>query len=334
MGKRNTTKVQLPESKLLKALSELSEDVEKGDALEDRDPEGGLSTEGSPLSNAAPKGKSTKKSARHESTADESDEDDESEVEKSDSESIVSKMLSCSGDDDESPPPFKKKKSKKVAKAESMSSGSDDDSEGADDESDEPAKKSFRETAEQDETVSKGMEVSTFLEALVDQLSISLMQIDARVAKSMKRLEERLGSRIDNRVAKSVAIQQDFNARLAKGMKAIGETVQNDVIDMIKSLGDAPAAPRGKALLSKGEVNQPPWSGNQAGEGRMANGSDDDFVAELGDLSQEAIGNWLFQKSCANTIDPKLIFAWENAHYNVEALPVQVRKSLANDLLK
>ena len=56
--------------------------------------------------------------------------------------------------------------------------------------------------------------------------------------------------------------------------------------------------------------------------------------AELADVSQEAIGDWLFKKSMANQIDSKLILAWEADRYSVEALPVQVRKALVNDLCK
>jgi hypothetical protein len=124
--------------------------------------------------------------------------------------------------------------------------------------------------------------------------------------------------------------------RLAKAIAAIGNTVQDDVLVMIKSLSDQPAvAPRGKAVLSKGEVNQPPWGGPQIvnADQRMLNGADD-YVAELSELPRETIESWLFKKSATNQIDPNIIIAWEADRYAIESLPVQVRKALTNDLIK
>ena len=345
---KSKNKVQLPESKLLKAMAELEDAIEKGDELEDQDPEGGLSTEGSPLSNAAPSGKAdrTKKSRGGSSSS--SSSDDASSVEKAegDDESSMAKMLSASDasdDDSDDAPPFKKKgkKKSKVSKAAAASSSESDDA-SSDDESDDddrPAEKSFRQAAEQDESMAKAIEVSDFLESMVDQIGVHFQRFAKSLTKvfeaELQGVESRLNARIDNRVAKSVGMQQSFNQRLAQAVTAIGTAVENDVVDMIKSLANSPASsPRGKALLSKGEVNQPPWSGGQGRGADMADGSDGDFTAELSGLSPEVIGDWLFKKSSANQVDPKLILAWEADRYNIEALPVSVRKSLVNDLCK
>ena len=342
---KTKTKTQLPESKLLKAMAELESIVEKGDELEDQDPEGGLSAEGTPLSNKAPKGKSTKKSRTASS-------DDESDVEKADDDddASIEKMMSASDDESEdSPPPFKKKDKKKTkksfppAKASKKDDDASSDDESSDDESsddassddDEPAKKSFRSAAEKDETVAKAIEVSDFLEAMVDQISVAFSQMSKSFAKELQAVEARFNARLDNRVSKSISYQTSFNQRLAQGVSAIGNSIQDEVLDVMKSLVNSPAgAPRGKAVLSKGEINQPPWSGNQGG-GQAANGSDaEGSAAELSELSPEAIGEWLFKSAATNKIDPKLILAWEADHYNPETLPAQVRKALVNDLCK
>ena len=183
--------------------------------------------------------------------------------------------------------------------------------------------------------MAKAIEVSDFLESMVDQIGVAFSRLAKSFTKELQAVESRLNARIDNRVAKSVAIHQDFNTRLAKAVSAIGNAVQDDVVEVVKSLVNSPAsAPRGKAVLSKGEVNQPPWAGSQA-DNRMANGSGgDDFLAELSELPQDAIGDWLFKKSAVNQIDPKLMIAWEADRYNPEALPLQVRKALVNDLCK
>jgi hypothetical protein len=318
-------KTKIPENKLLKALTELEDAIEKGDSLEDADPEGGLSTEGTPLSNKAPSGRGETKKSRS-SDSDDDDDDDDHDYSSGDDEE-TSKAMSAS----EEAPPFA---SKNGGSDESSSDESDDDDDGGgDDDSDDDTEKSFRETADGDETMAKAIEVSDFIEAMVDQLSRSMGQM----AKSLNRIEKRLGARIDNRVAKSMAHQQGFNTRLAQAVAAIGNVVQDDLVDVVKSFANSPSTPRGKAVLSKGEINQPPWSGSGASEQHMANGSDGgggEYLAELSTLSSEQIGEWLFKKSMTNQIDSKLIMAWEADRYNVEALPVQVRKSLANDLCK
>jgi hypothetical protein len=322
------TKNKIPEGKLLKALAELEDSVEKGDALQAADPEGHFSTEGTPLSNQAPSGKSDAKKSHD---ADDDDADDDS--------SDTSKAFSASdmdSDDDEKPAKKKSKKTAKAfpppkAKAKDEDSSSDDDS-SDDDDSDDDAEKSFRAAAANDETMSKAIEVSDFLGAMVDQLSLTLLTMTKGFQKSFAEMESRLNARIDSRVSKGISMSSDFNARLAKAITAIGTSVEEQN-DIVKSLSNAPAAPRGKAMLSKSDVNQPPWGGQGGGSNGHAIGSEVDY-SELASLPQEKVGDWLFAKSSRNQIDSRLILAWEANHYDVSTLPEEIQKSLANDLLK
>ncbi len=326
------TKTKIPEGKLLKALAELEASIEKSDPLEAADPEGGFSTEGTPLSAAAPSGKSDTKKARGASSSSASSDDSSSDDASSSTAKAFSASDMMSSKDDAS----SKKKSKKTAKAlpppKDHDSSSDDASSDDDSDDSSSAEKSFREAAEQNETISKGIEVSDFLEALVDQVSLTMLKAVAGFQKSIVAMESRLNARIDSRVSKGIALSQDFNARLAKAVSAIGNDVQEQS-DIVKSLSNQPVTQsRGKAVLSKGEVNQPPWGG-AGGGGAMADGSDVDY-SELASIPADKIGDWLFAKSTRNQIDPRLIMAWEADHYNVETLPAEIRKALANDLLK
>lgn len=330
-------KNRIPESKLIKALAEL-ENVAKGDDLEDADPEGGLSTEGKPLSDEAPKGRgeSTKKSRSNasspfgsasSSSAGSSDDDDDDD-----------------GDDDgssdgSSPPPAppkkdkKKDKGKKVSKARSTSTVSGDDD-------DDDAEKSFRDMADDDETMRKGILVNEFLESMVDQLSIALLHVKEGVIKSIQETGASIIASIDERVAKSDAGRRDFDVRMARATAAIGTAIQGELlpmVDMVKSLADQPAtSPRGKAVLSKGEVNQPPWSGpgSVSADQRLASGSEGDYVEELRGLGTNAISDWLFKKSATNQLDQNVLVAFEADRYDPAMLPPAVRKAIVNDLVK
>jgi hypothetical protein len=314
------TKNKIPEGKLLKALAELEDAVEKSDPLADADPEGGFSTEGTPLSAKAPSGKSDAKKSAAASSSDSSSDDDDD----------TAKAFSAS--DMMSPKEKKKAKKDKTEKSfPPKKDDSDDDSSSDDASSDDgdDTEKSLRDIADQDETMSKAIEVSDFLEAMVDQVSLTLLTMTKSFQKAIGEMESRINARIDNRVAKSIGMTGDFNARLAKAITAIGTSVEEQA-DLVKSLQNAPAAPRGKALLSKSDVNQPPWgAGGTTHE--MANGSD---LSELTSLPADKVGDWLFAKSASNKIDPKLILAWEANRYDVTTLPEEIQKSLANDLLK
>lgn len=339
-------KDRIPESKLLKALAEL-ENTTKGDALEDADPEGGLSTEGEPLSSAAPSGRGdgTKKSAARSRSS--------SPFSSRSSSSGASSSDSDSGDDDESaasamsarkPSMSPKKQGKKVSKAtrssySGESESSDDDSSSSDSGSDEEsAEKSFRDRADGDETMRKAIVVNTFIEAMVDQISLAMHDMSKSIKKAFGELEARLTTHIDNRVAKSAAGQQNFNVRLAKAVAEIGNIIQGELTgmsDMVKSLADQPvSSPRGKAVLSKGEVNQPPWGGRGGDDRQPAGGSGDEIIQALRELRPDAIGDWLYKAVANNKVDQNVVYAWEADRYDPAMLPEQVRKAAANDLIK
>ena len=325
-------KGKIAESKLLKAMAEIEEYVGKGDALEDADPEGGLATEGEPLSGAAPsgRGEGTKKSRQAASRSMASSADSASDGDSESDAAPPKPMKSKKKEKDvkkAAPPPF-------AASSSSDDSDSSDDDDSSDDESSE-AEKSFRQTAERDPTVEKAIVVNQFLEALVDQISLAFRGLSKSLTKSLKEVEDRLSARIDDTVAKSSSSQQQFNVRMAKAISAIGNTVQDDLlgmVDMVKSLADQPVAPRGKAVLSKSEVNQPPWGRTNADQ-RLASGSGD-YVEELREVPSDAINDWLFKGVARGTIDQKLIFAFEADHYDPESLPPQIRKAIVNDLIK
>jgi len=347
MGKK--TRDRIPESKLLKALADL-EDTAKGDPLDDADPEGGLSPEGEPLSSAAPSGRGdgTRKSSRRSSAS--------SPFGSRSSSSGASSSASDDDDDDAAsmmssrkpPPAPPRKPGKKVSKAEppasSMSSDDDDDDASGDDSGsgDPPAEKSFRQRAENDETMRKAIVVNRFIESMVDQLSLALHSMTKSVKRSFDALEARLTAHIDSRVAKSMASQHSFNVRMAKAVSAIGNTIQDDLVDIVKSIADQPAGqPRGRAVLSKGEVNQPPWSGfaSRLNEDQrlLAGGSEGGGgvdIEALRALPPNKIGDWLFAKSAKNQLDSRVILAWEADRYDPAMLPPTVQKALADDLIQ
>ena len=267
---------KIKEESLLKALNELEAAVAKSDVLEDADTEGGLSSEGTPLSSKAPSGRGSVTKAAAVSSSDAGSEDAASDAGSEDAES-----------DD----------------AESDDAGSDD--------SEAPAAKSFREVADADETMQKAIEVSDFIEAMVDQTSSSL----GAVTKSLHRIEKSVGARID----RSESVQQNFNARLAKAVVQIGNSV-NELANIVRAFSDTPSVPQRRAVLSKSEVLQP----------HLGGGAPDDLAT----ADRSKIIDWLVNKSLANQLDAVTITAFEQSGYNPDALPPMVRKALANDLAK
>ena len=164
--------------------------------------------------------------------------------------------------------------------------------------------------------MAKAIEVSEFIEAMVDQVSVSHTQLSKSVARFPRLLDEHL--------TKAQEGQTAFNRRVAHGLVLIARQ-QAEQFDLLKSLANQPAPqPRGKAVLSKSEVNEPPFAG-QAGGAQ---------ATELGGIPQDKICDWLFEKAMAGSIDPLLPTAFENAQYNPAVLPPHVQKALASDLCK
>lgn len=276
------SKKMVKERDILKALNDL-ENLAKGDALENADTEGGLSTEGKPLSDKAPKGRgdSTKKSKAASSSS-----------------AMSSSMDKADADSDE----------------ESDDADSDDDDGSNDDDSSaEPVGKSFREVAEDDEEVSKGLLVSPFLESLVDQLS-----------HSMSDMTKSLAAHVDHRFAG----QQEFNVRLAKGLVLVGRTINQLVpliqnqAEIIKSFGNMPNVPQRRSVLNKSEFVEP--GGDTAGED-----AGDPAKVKMSDMEQ-----WLISKAEANEIPAVLVTQWETSGRNPGTLPLNIRKAMMNDLAK
>lgn len=317
MPKSKKEKAPPSDDQIMKALDELEEiALEKGDAMFDADPEGGLSTEGKPLSDKAPSGKGEAVKAMGGSSASSSSSASDSSSEKA----PPKKMKKAAGGK-------MKKQMPSMAYSSSASESADDkESEsaaGRESASDESSSmdKSFRQVADEDETMAKAMEVSEFIEAMVDQLSASHGDLSKSVAG--------LRAHVDDRVAKSQAAQGDFNRRMAHAVVSLGKQ-QGEILDLLKSISNQPAvAPRGKALLSKAEVNQPPF----AGGGQADQGGDVD-VADLSQVPSEKICDWLFNKAMENKVPHLLISEFESSRYNPEVLPAQIRKALANDLCK
>ncbi len=280
MGKQKKVK----ERDLYKALNDL-ENLAKGDALEDADPEGGMSTQGKPLSDKAPKGRgdSTKKSKAAASSS-------------SAASSSMDKADAASDDDSDEG---------------SGDDSGDDDSGENNDESSEDMGKSFRDVAEDDEEISKGLLVSPFLESLVDRMS-----------GTMDDLAKSINTRIDRRFES----QQEFNVRLAKGLVLVGRTMNQllplvkEQAEVIKSFGNSPSIQQRKSVLSKSEVVEPDGHG----------GGDDDPAS----VKPRDIEDWLINKAQAGEIPLQMVTTWETSGRSLAGLPLPIRKALMNDLAK
>lgn len=287
---------KVKEKDILKALNELEElALAKGDALENADTEGGFSTEGKPLSGKAPSGrgetaKSVKKDVSKSESA--SDMDDASSGKK------TKKAMPPPGDDESSD-----------------DAGSDDDSDDAspadDDDDSDDMSKSLREAADEDETMRKAVEVSEFLESLVDQTSGAL-----------QRMEKSITKKLSGSIEKSFAEQGSFNVRLARGVIALGSLVKSQaeqidqLTELVKSFANAPTTPRPRAMLTKSDVQQSP----------IGDAHDNNSKA----LNPEAVVDWMITKG----VDPLLVTRFETSRYNVSSLPPDIQKALVHDLVK
>lgn len=308
----NKNKKTLKERDVLKALNDLEEAValSKGDAMEDADPEGGLSTEGTPLSNKAPSGKGAPnmdaKKSRHKGD-DDDDVDkgmDASSVASSDS-SSVDKADADSGSGD----------------ASDESGDADSESESSDDDDSESMamSKSLRQRAEEDEEMHKGLMVAPFLEAMVDQMSSTIDDMN----KSFH-------AHIDRKIEKSMEKQGDFNIRLAKGMVTLGKMMKEIMplvksqAEVIKSFGNLPNVPQRKSVLNKSEIAE-----RDGGDG------DDDATREnMAKVNRRDTIDWLIDKAEKGEVPAVMVTQYENSGYNPQSLPLPLRKAMMSDLAK
>jgi hypothetical protein len=299
-NRHKNEKPQYNDRQLLKAMNELEATLQKGgDELLEQDPEGGLSTEGEPLSKKAPKGKG--------SDAEVTKSDDDSDDGGSDDGSEEDTAMKGGDDDSEEDDDG------------SDEGGSDD---GSDDESDDesppmPTKKSskggkvtksLRERADDDETLQKAIEISDFLEAIVDQSSETINDMTKALIDDNQVIKRRLH--------KSEQYQRDFNGRLAAGLIAMGRA-QQETLSLVKSLLGQPNVRMRKSVLSSDEVIEPHRRG------------DDDEAA----IHPAKIADWLFKKAVAGDIDQLNVIQFET-HGQLGALPPDIRKALINDLQK
>jgi len=268
---------RIREEDLLKHLNELEETVEKGDALLAQNTEGGFSTEGTPLSKKSKIDAAAKAMSASDTDSDE-DSDDASSDEGGEAEG---------GEDTE-----------KCGAKKSEYDDADDDA---------STMKSFRERADEDETMRKSIEVSDFIEATVDNLDASL-----------KELDQSLRSTLGSEIAKSVAAQSNFNQRLAKAVVSIGNEMR-EVCDLVKAIANQPNIPQRKSVLSKSEIVEPQLGGMSAS----------DILP-----SREAMQGWLIEKAQAGIIDAVKVTEFEQSGYDIGVLPMQMRKALVSDLSK
>ncbi len=281
-------KEKVTEDDVLKALDELESNVEKGDKIPDemKNPNGGLATEGEDLESeiSASEGEPTQKGDKKtlevfkgakpkpkmkktESMSEESGSEDDSESE-SESEEDMSKAESSSAGSEESVEKSSKKKEK-------------------------VKKSSFRDRVEKQPELKKAMDVSNFLESLVDLVS----DADSEMVKSIVELHDE---------------QKGFNGKLAKAMISIGrrlvksEERNEKLFSMVESLTEKlevlpdPGRTR-KSVLHKSEIMER----NLAGRGE--NGEIDHNDPKV----RKAMLEWMMDKSMQGKLSPLIVTQYE-----------------------
>jgi hypothetical protein len=157
-------------------------------------------------------------------------EGDEADV---DAEGEDSEAKSLTDEEDVAPDEDEKEPVAKAVKAakdeESDESESDEASE--DEKSDDETSKSMREELEENEEIAKGLEVSSFLEQLVDTTASGV----DRLNKSIKQQGD---------------YQHDFNVRMSKALTAIGGLL-TDMQEQLSGISDAPATSGPRSQFSK-----------------------------------------------------------------------------------
>lgn len=303
-------KKKLTENGLHKALDDLEGALRKGSIPEEmKNPNGGLATEGEDLADevSASEAKKSKKPKLSivkgkKKAMDTSDEDESSDEEGSEDDDMSKAEGSSdegAGDDDDEG--VQKGGKKKVSKRYSASdASSEDDMSKADNSSNEGVRKSkkskkvaksFKQEAEEDDNLNKAMEVSGFLEGLVDRASDSIDEM----RKSLVELGE---------------YNQGFDNKLAKALIAIGKQVDSQG-ELLKSLVDrlegTPDSSRmRKSMLSKSDV-RPRFEGDTDDEEennmKKADHADPRF--------RQKVTAVLLKKAMAKEIDPQYVTMYE-----------------------
>jgi hypothetical protein len=225
---------KMTETELHKALDEMeaAAKVAKGDMLEEADPEGGLSTEGTPLRDKI-KGDKAKKSAKKKAD--------------------LAKMMSASdsSSDDSSSDDGSGEDAKKAC--------SDDESSDDDASSPDEAKKSLRARAGGNKEMRKAFDAVPFLENMTEEFS-----------DTVEGLRKGLSSHFDARFDALAKATVSFNGSLAKAITMIGETVDRlstenaELRAGLKKALDQPDVPQRRSVISKSEIIEPEFGGGGA----------------------------------------------------------------------
>ena len=298
----------ISESGLLKALEALEVDVAKsGDSLENRDPEGGMSSEGTPMSRTGQK--SSKKRRMRKG--------------------------------DEEPPPPKGK--------------DEEEDEEEEDEEEEDDRMAAKKALEHD--LAKGFEHGMYEDA-ADALDAApfLDGLAKNLTKSLGGVEDKLGSAVVV-LAKSVEVahadRREFEVRSAQALHAIGTTVvgmQKSLAEMqeqFAAMMNQPNVPRRKSVLSKSDVQKPPFEqgGEQYRPGLGAAQLDGGDNAHLASLVQNSLSPEQINKSLNNMFDQaragqggadagqigQMIIRYDANDKNVSVLPTAVLQRIANE---
>lgn len=309
---------------LHKALDELEDALEKGGSIpeEMKNPNGGLATEGKDLADEV-SASETKKSKKPDITIkggkkkaiDMSDEDSDDEEGSEDDDSMSkAEGSSDEGGSVESVKKSKKKLNKKYSASDAESSESMSKAEDSSEEGVRKSKKkskvtkSFKQEAEDDDKLSKAMEVSGFLEGLVDKTSDSLSDMQ----KALVELHE---------------YNQGFDSKIAKALIAIGKKVDSQD-ELLKSLVDRlegtpdPSRMR-KSMLSKSDVRSRFEGDVDPNDLKKADHQDPRFRQKVTAL--------LLKKAMSKEIDPQYVTMYEA---RLGGVPEDIIKSCEDEVLK
>lgn len=325
-----TKSKQVKETSLNKALDELEGQLSKGKLIPDemKNPNGGLATEGTDIADEvsasegeAKKGKpevsSLKKARKKKGMPAEMSDDSESEEsspEESGSEEDsddMSKAGSEEGSDD-----VEKKYSasdesssaESVSKAEASSASSMSKSKKKSMKKSRSVKKSLKEQAEKNEDLRKAMDVSSFLEGLVDVVS----EREAELTKALDDLREE---------------QSGFNGKLAKALIAIGrKTSANEELlkALVERLEGTPDPSRArKSILTKSEISE-----------RFGGGEGDDRqeVRSNPNIRRQVLGA-LIQKAANGEVPMTLVTSFES-NLPIGGEDAMIIKSITDELKK
>lgn len=221
----------------------------------------------------------------------------------------VSKMMSSSDESD-------------VSDDSDDSSSDDDSGESAD-----YSKKSFRERAEGDRTMKKGMNVSDFLDRFVSTQSDHLDDLRKGIetmlddARTERRSFDKMVAKAFSQLGGLILEQNNVIKEQGDLIKALTERL-DDVEGGIGKVLDEPVRPGTRApVLAKGEVRDRRF------------GPQNSNAHPLDDIESKAITDWLFQKAQTGElgIDEDTVIMFEARRYDPRYLSAPIQKALEAD---